>query len=122
VKVPEIDLLMAWNTFSERQKQLRQERAKPPKYAAVVQRAHAQYDSGSRIGTIRRLPPIPDRRGRRTAHRTLWLRLLSSLLVIIALLLTTGFAFTSNAFRIEQVNVVGTTNPKLIEVIQRMGM
>jgi hypothetical protein len=41
---------------------------------------------------------------------------------MVVALLAAGFAFTSNAFRIEQVHVVGTRNDALIRSIQRMGM
>src|SRR2546426_4377070 len=42
VTIPQTDPAAAWNTFFERRKQLHREHAKPPKYTAVVQRAHAQ--------------------------------------------------------------------------------
>jgi hypothetical protein len=42
--------------------------------------------------------------------------------VIVVFVLGANFAFTSNAFRIEQVNVVGTHNSTLIADIQSMGM
>lgn len=125
VTVPQIDPSKAWNTFSARQQSMRRERAKPPTSTAIVRRAHAQIGvpaSGKPIGPLRRLPPMPDRSGRRAARRSFWWRLLSFFGLGVTLLLATTFAFTSNAFRIEQVNVTGTHNTVLINAIQRMGM
>ena len=60
--------------------------------------------------------------GRKAARRHLRWRLLSVFGIVAALLLATSFALSSSAFRIEQVNVVGTHNAALTATIQRMGM
>jgi hypothetical protein len=125
VTIPQTDPSAAWNTFFERRKQLHRELAKPPKYTAVVQRSHAQIarrTADRPLGTFQRLPPVPDRSGRRTTRRPFQWRLLSFLSVAVALLVAASFAISSNAFRIEQVNVIGTHNPVLTDAIQRMGM
>jgi cell division septal protein FtsQ len=125
VTVPQIDPSKAWNVFSARQQRIRRERAKPPMYTTIVRRAHAQIGvpaSGERMAPLRRLPPMPDRSGRRAARRSFWWRLLSFFGLGVTFLLAATFAFTSNAFRIEQVNVTGTHNTILINAIQRMGM
>jgi hypothetical protein len=48
--------------------------------------------------------------------------MLSFFCIAAALLIAASFALSSNAFRIEQVNVVGTHSIALTDAIQRMGM
>lgn len=62
------------------------------------------------------------RSGRAVARRNWFLRLFALLFGSAAIVLAVTFAFTSNAFRIEQVTVMGTHNQALIDSIQRMGM
>jgi cell division septal protein FtsQ len=125
VTIPKADPSAAWNTFSERREQLQREREKPRQYTAVVQRAHAQmalHATDGHISILQRLPAVPDRSGRKAARRRLLWRLLSFFCIAAALLIAIGFALSSNALRIEQVNVVGTHNVALTAAIQRMGM
>ncbi len=125
VTIPQADPATAWNTFSERRGQRLREREKRPLYTAVVQRAHAQmgvHHADGHMGFLQRWPTVPDRSGRKTArHRLRW-KLLSFFGIVATLLLATSFALSSSAFRIEQVNVVGTHNAALTATIQRMGM
>ncbi|SRR5579884_700275 len=130
VTIPEADPAVAWNTFAQRQEQRRRARAQPQKYVTRVQRSQARTGarSGRRSRLVRRSlasyqsVPIPVRSGRRRARRGFFWKLLSLLMGAVVLVLATSFAFTSNAFRIEQVNVVGTHNDALIREIQAMGM
>jgi cell division septal protein FtsQ len=66
--------------------------------------------------------PIPARSGRKQSRKGLPWRILSFFAIVVVVVLAVNFAFTNNAFRIEQVNVVGTHNASLISNIQRMGM
>jgi hypothetical protein len=130
VTIPEADPSTAWNTFAQRQEQRRRARAQPQKYVTRVQRAHTR--TGGATGRRSRLVqrslasyqsvPVPVRSGRRRAGRGFLWKLLGLLTGAVMLVLAASFAFTSNAFRIEQVNVVGTHNDALIHEIQTMGM
>lgn len=130
VTIPEADPSKAWNTFAQRQKQMRRARSRPQRYVEST-RTFAQTGmraSSGRMKAVRRsLPqyhssPVPARSGRRPMRRGFLWKLLSLFALVALLVLATSFAFTSNAFRIEQVNVVGTHNDALIHNIQRMGM
>ncbi len=131
VTVPESDPSVAWNTFAQRQEQRRRARARPQRYTEAAPRTFAQtgmWASSGRMKAVRRsMPlyptsPVPMRSGRQVERRNFFWKLLSVLAGGILIVLATNFAFTSNAFRIEQVNVVGTHNDALIQNIQRMGM
>lgn len=134
VTVPTSDTTAAWNTFSQRQEQLRrqrQERARPKTYVKMASRTLAQTGvraTSGRIKAVRRLPqsqsaPIPARSGRVGMKRRGWFwRLLGLFAIAVIVALGAGFALTSNAFRVEQVNVVGTHDGKLTDSIQQMGM
>ncbi len=146
VTIPQSDPSMAWNTFAQRQAQRRRARAKPKKYVKLASRTYMQtgtWASSGRMKAIRRdashyvISPIPARSGgrvegrigrsgqrigQRVGRRSLWWRLLSIFAVTTILALAANFALGSNAFRIEQVSVVGTHNDALIHAIQSMGM
>jgi len=133
VTTPEADPSMAWNTFAQRQEQQRRSRSLPQKSyvgGPVAARTYAQTGvraSSGRMRAIQRsqqaeLSPIPTRSGRREFRKGFLWRLLSLFAVAIVVMLAINFAFTNNAFRIEQVNVVGTRNNVLVQNIQRMGM
>jgi hypothetical protein len=135
---PTADPLLAGYTFTQRQERLRQERmqrerAKLRTYVHMTPRTLAQTGvraTSGRIKAVRRLPqshsvqgaPIPTRSGRRAKGRGLLWRILALFAMLVILALGTGFALTSNAFRIEQVNVIGTHNSRLIDSIEQMGM
>jgi POTRA domain, FtsQ-type len=130
VTIPEADPSKAWNTFAQRQEQRRRARATAPHYVSVAPRTHAQtgsWSSGERAKVVRRLPthhtsPVPVRSGRQVRRGGVLWKVLALFTGCVALLLAANFAFTNNAFRIEQVNVVGTHNDALIRSIQQMGM
>ncbi len=135
VTTPEADPSMAWNTFAERQEQLRRSRSLSQKsyvgeIRPVAARTYAQTGvraSSGRMKAIERsqqaeLSPIPTRSGRREFRKGFLWRILSLFAVAVVVVLAINFAFTSSAFRIEQVSVVGTHNTAIIQTIQRMGM
>src|SRR5947209_19390240 len=72
VTVPEADPSTAWNTFSARQKQIRQERLRPQTYVKAAPRTFAQtgmWASSGRMGAVRAQSdyissPVPMRIGR----------------------------------------------------------
>ncbi|MBV8823108.1 MAG: FtsQ-type POTRA domain-containing protein [Ktedonobacteraceae bacterium] len=130
VTIPQLDPSTAWNTFAQRQAQLRRARAQPQQYTNLIPRAYVQTGmraTSGRVKTVRPLPrsngsAIPVRSGRRTAKHGVLHKLLSIFAIGIVLLLMMNFVFGSNALRIEQVHVVGIHNQMLMQNIQRMGM
>ncbi len=133
VTVPEEDPSLAWNSFAQRQEQLRRARSRPQRYVSEAQpvaRTYAQTGVRATSGRIRAIQrvqkaeasPIPARSGRKAVRKGLLWRILSFFAIVVVVVLAVNFAFTSNAFRIEQVNVIGTHNAVLISTIQRMGM
>jgi hypothetical protein len=65
--------------------------------------------------------PVPVRSGRK-ARSGFWGRLLGFFAVLVIGVVGVIFALTSSTFRVEQVNVVGTSNTALIKSIEHMGM
>ncbi len=134
VTIPEEDPSLAWNSFAQRQEQLRRARSRPQRYVSeaqpIVPRTYAQTGVRATSGRMRAIQraqqaevsPIPTRSGRKQLRKGLLWRILSFFAIVIVVGLAVNFAFTNNAFRIEQVNVVGTHNASLISNIQRMGM
>lgn len=137
VTVPEADPSQAWNTFAQRKEEMRRSRTRPKSYVTPkpVARTYAKtgtYASSGRIRAVQRSlaqqqsapqgSPIPMRSGRKSWLRHFWLRLVSLFAIVAVLILGLTLVFRSNAFRIAQVNVVGTHNSALIDSIQRMGM
>ncbi len=131
VTVPDADPTAAWNTFAQRQQQLRNGRTRPQKYVMVA-RTFAQTGvraTSGRMKAVRKLPqsqsmPVPARSSaQKKGSRWGWLwRLLSLFALLVVFILGGHYLLTSSAFRIAQVNVVGTHNAKLVDEIQQMGM
>ncbi len=134
VTVPEEDPSLAWNSFAQRQEQLRRARSRPQRYVSEAQpiaaRTYAQTGVRATSGRMRAIQraqqaevsPIPARSGRKGLRKGWLWRILSFFAIVVVVVLAVNFAFTNNAFRIQQVNVVGTHNVTLINSIQRMGM
>ena len=133
VTIPEVSPLDSWNEFELRRKQINRARTRPRKYEGPVARTFVQtgsYAPSGRTHTLRK--PLPSYRGGASGTRVprrsgrlrrglLW-KLLGVLTGGMLLMLVMNFAFAGNAFRIEQVTVVGTHNDTLVRSIQRMGM
>jgi POTRA domain, FtsQ-type len=130
VTIPEADPSTAWNTFAQRQEQRRRERARAQSYRRMEPRTYAQtgtWSTGERSKVVRRLPsyrgsPIPPRSRRRMQPRGFLWRALAFFMGAVAVVVAANFAVTTNALRIEQVNVEGTHNDALIRSIQHMGL
>lgn len=131
VTVPDADPSRAWNTFSARQKELRQARTRPQKYVKMAQRTYAQtgmWASSGRMKAVRHAnvgrlsSPIPARSGRLVRKRGFLFKLFSLLFAGILCVLAVNFVLTNNTFRIEQVTVTGAHNAALAHTIQQMGM
>ena len=65
--------------------------------------------------------PVPVRSGRK-ARGGFWGRLLGFFAVVVIGIVGVTFALTSSTFRVQQVNVVGTSNTALVKNIEHMGM
>ncbi|HTK09115.1 MAG TPA: FtsQ-type POTRA domain-containing protein [Ktedonobacteraceae bacterium] len=130
VTIPEASPLDSWNEFDLRRKEMGQRRTRPRKYVGPVPRTFVQTGSYAPSGQMRTphksLPAygtrVPRRSGRLGFRRGLIWKLLGVLTGGVLLMLAANFAFAGNAFRIEQVTVVGTHNDALIRSIQKMGM
>jgi hypothetical protein len=132
VTIPEASPLDSWNEFELRRKQINRSRTRPHKYVGPMARTFAQtgsYASGGQSRTLRRSLPeygagarVPRRSGRQTVRKGILWKLFGVLMGGLLLMLAANFAFAGNAFRIEQVTVVGTHNDALIRSIQKMGM
>jgi hypothetical protein len=64
---------------------------------------------------------IPKRSSRQPKRGFLW-KLFSLFALVVVAGLGSSFAVTSAAFRVEQVNVAGTSNRALVDTIQHLGM
>jgi POTRA domain, FtsQ-type len=130
VTIPEVNPLESWNEFDLRRRQINRARTRPRKYEGPVARTFVQTGSYAPSGRMRavRKPAsehgvrVPRRSGRLSLRRGLFWKLLGVLTGGVLLMLAANFAFAGNAFRIEQVTVVGTHNDALIRSIQKMGM
>lgn len=95
----------------------------------MVSRSFAQTGTPPTTGRVvrRTLPsslgsPIPTRSGRQQRRRGLLWKVFGIFAGLMVIALATVFAFSSNAFRIEQVNVIGTHSGTLVNSIQRIGV
>ncbi len=131
VTVPRADPSTAWNTFAQRQQEMRRVRSRPRTYIKTAPRTFARtgaWASSGRIKAIRRAQPVysvssvPVRSGRTARKRKLLWRLLGAFLVGVLVILGVIFTLTSSTFRIAQVSVTGTHNEALAHAIQGMGM
>ncbi len=131
VRVPDVaDPSTAWQSFEQRKKELRRDRARASRHHEVVSRTFAQTGvraSSGRIPAVRRpLPynssPVPMRSGRNRGRRGFIGRLLGVFAFGVLIALSINFTLNSNVFRLEQVQVVGTHNGALISKIQGMRM
>ncbi len=111
-----------------------QRRAPTEPYAKnrLVKRTLAQTGLPAHEGQVRvirslprqpRAARVPARSGQRVVRRgRFWRRFLSLFALLVICTLGAGFAFGSQNFHVQQVNVVGTQNRTLIHSIQHMGM
>ena len=127
VMVPDEDPSTAWQTFDQRQKQLRHVRARPKSPEKMVSRTFGQTGiraSSGRIAVARRPLPykssIPERSGRKRLRRGLFWKLLGFLALVACALAFTDFLLTGPMFRVHQVDVVGTKNAALLHSISQM--
>ncbi len=132
VTTPEPVQPAPWHVLADRRAQLRRRHARPASHTVLVRRSLSQTDVSASSGQMRairyaQLPQhnglhVPVRSGRRRRNGAFIAKLLAFFTVLVIGVLGVNFALTSPAFRVQQVNVVGTQNPALISNIQHMGM
>ena len=121
------------HVLAERRQRLRSRHRKPAAYTVMVQRSLPQTDvtplgGRMRIGRPEQFQPrhndahIPVRSGRRRRRGTFVAKLLGFFAVLVIAVLGVNFALTSPALRVQQVSVLGTQNPLVIDSIQHMGV
>jgi hypothetical protein len=137
VTMPDSVQPTAWNRYAQRRDhyQSSRTRARGTGQAQTKLAARTLAQTGTRApGEQVRIPPrslpgsysspVPRRSGKQRSKRRggfLW-KVLSIFGIVAVLVLGFSFALTSTAFRVEQVNVVGTHNDALEQHIQQMGI
>lgn len=122
-------------TWAERHASHPTRRAAQPTPGRLVPRTLAQTGRPAPVGQMRArkvLPRqgtvspvrtrVPVRSGQLRRGGSFWRRFLGLLLVLALVGTGIGFALLSPLFRVQQVKVSGTRNPKLIASIQQMGI
>lgn len=132
VTTPEPVRPAPWHVLADRRAQLRRRHARPASHRVLVRRSLSQTDVSASSGQMRAIrhtqlsqhngSHVPVRSGRRRRKGAFIAKLLAFFAVLVIGVLGVNFAITSPAFRVQQVNVVGTQNPALISNIQHMGM
>ncbi len=118
--------------WAERQAHQRRAHANPhANYSGRMKpRTLAQTGAPAASGQMRIIKPLPKRhvsspvpvRSGRKARGGFWGRLLGFFAVVVIGIVGITFALTSSTFRVQQVNVVGTSNTALVNSIEHMGM
>lgn len=129
---PSADPSTAWDTFAQRKQERGRGRAKLQKRVPVpaVPRTLAQTGAPATRGRIRTskrsLPEnnsfIPRRSGQRNGQRGFLWKVLGIFGLGSVAIVTVMFALTSQVFRINRVDIVGTHNSVIIQRIQHMDM
>jgi hypothetical protein len=132
VTVPqESDPSAAWQTFAQRQKQIRSKRDRPQKRQKLVARTFKQTGvraTSGRIQAMRRPLPyrrrssIPVRSGRRRVRRVSMWKLLLVMIAILAIIFLVNFLLNSPLFRVQKVQINGTRDTALVHNIQSMNI
>jgi hypothetical protein len=118
--------------WADRQAHKRRAHAEPRARSRLVKRTLAYTGMPASEGQVRLIRPLPQqpiavhmpvRSGRQNVRRgSLWRRLLTLLALLVIATLGGSFALTSPNFRVQQVDIVGTQNQRLVDNIQNMGL
>ncbi len=131
VSMPEAVQPSAWDNYVQRRDRLYESRARARPQSEMA--PHTLAQTGTRASSVpvrytrRTLPqqqhtPVPVRSGQLRRRRGFLWKILGLFTGLTLLALACTYALTSPAFRVEQVNVVGTHNDALARQIQQMGM
>jgi cell division septal protein FtsQ len=135
VTMPESVPPTAWKRYAERRDHYQSSRSHARGQTQTKLAARTLAQTGTRVPDRQiRIPPrslpgsysspVPRRSGKQRSKRRggfLW-KVLGLFGIVGVLVLGSSFALSSSAFRVEQVNVVGTHNDALEQQIQQMGM
>jgi cell division septal protein FtsQ len=118
--------------WADRQTHKRRAHTEPRAGSRVVKRTLAHTGKPASEGQVRLIRPLPRqsiavqvpvRSGRQHVRRgSFWQRLLTLLALLVIAILGGSFAFASPNFRVQQVDIVGTQNQRLVDNIQNMGV
>jgi len=118
-------------TWAERHARYRGQATGQPGQERLVPRTLAQTGRPASVGQMRVRKPlprqhpvsrVPSRSGKLRRNRSFWRRFLGVFFVLAVVGGGIGFALLSPTFRVQQIDISGTQNPKLIASIQRMGI
>lgn len=124
-------------TWAERHARYRGQAAPQTPRAELVPRTLAQTERparASQVGTRPRKPlprqrggtrtpsRVPSRSGKLRGQRSIWHRFLGLFSVLAIVAGGIGFALLSPTFKVQQIDISGTQNPKLVATIQHMGI
>lgn len=118
-------------TWAERHARYRGQATSQPAQERLVPRTLAQTGRPAAVGQMRVRKPlprqrivtrVPSRSGKLRRSRSFWRRFLGLLFVLAVVGGGIGFALLSPTFRVQQIDISGTQNPKLIASIRRMGI
>lgn len=119
---PDADPSTAWGTFAHRKQQRGRERAKSQSIPRTLAQTGAPATQGRRASnrpSSNHNSFIPRRDGKPQGRGFLW-RVLAIFGFATIAILAMIFALTSQVFRINRVNIVGTHNSIIIQYIQHM--
>jgi cell division septal protein FtsQ len=118
--------------WADRQAHKRRAHTEPRARSRVVKRTLAHTGKPASEGQVRLIRPLPRqsiavqvpvRSGRQHVRRgSFWQRLLTLLALLVIAILGGSFAFASPNFRVQQLDIVGTQNQRLVDNIQNMGV
>lgn len=131
VSMPQAVKPKAWDSYVQRRDRLHEARSHGRSQSDMAPRRLAQTGTSIAGGQVRyarralprqRQTPVPVRSGQfQRRHGLLW-KILGLFTVLALLTVACVYALTGPAFRVEQVNVVGTHSDALSQHIQQMGM
>lgn len=131
VSMPDAVKPKAWDSYVQRRDRLHEARSRGRSQSDMAPRRLAQTGTSIAGGQARyarralprqRQTPVPVRSGQFQRRRGLLWKILGLFTGVALLIVACTYALTGPAFRVEQVNVVGTHSGALSQQIQQMGM
>jgi POTRA domain-containing FtsQ-type protein len=118
--------------WADRQAHQRRSQAEPRTRSRFVKRTLAHTGVRAPEGQVRLVRPLPQpthathmpvRSGRQHARRgSFWRRMLTIFTLLVMGIVGGSFALSSANFRVQQIDIMGTQNSKLVDSIQHMGI
>ncbi|HEX9132285.1 MAG TPA: hypothetical protein VF844_08325, partial [Ktedonobacteraceae bacterium] len=118
--------------WADRQGHQRRSQAEPRTRSRFVKRTLAHTGVRAPEGQVRLIRPLPQqphathmpvRSGRQNARRgSFWRRMLTIFTLLVIGIVGGSFALSSTNFRVQQIDIMGTQNSRLVDSIQHMGI